>query len=174
MITRSGTPIALASVTKSRDRRERELQVGEAHEQPVRPAADVAGDEPHDRADHTREQRGGDADEQRDSGAVDQPAQHVTAELVGAEHVRGVAAGQPRRRLQPHEQVLGRRVVRRDDRGEHGSDGDGGEDGERDEGELVAQHGNGPRTPGEARHARRGHGLRGHRLLTRTRGSRIA
>ena len=69
------------------DAREREDEVGEPHQQVVDPAAVVAGDGADRRPDRRREDRDEERDPERGADAVDDPAQVVTAELVGAEDV---------------------------------------------------------------------------------------
>ena len=58
-----------------------------AHDRGVELAADIAGDEAERGADHEGEDHGQNADEQRQPPAIDQPRQHVAAELVGAERI---------------------------------------------------------------------------------------
>ena len=72
---------------------EGEHQIDEAHQQRVDPAAVVAGDGPDHDPDQRRDQRGADADGERDAAAVDQAAQLIPPQLVGAEHVRLPMAG---------------------------------------------------------------------------------
>ena len=50
-------------------------------------AADVAGQQPDDAAEHRAQERRGDAHDQRDARAVDDPRVDVAAEMVGAEPV---------------------------------------------------------------------------------------
>jgi hypothetical protein len=79
----------------------------------VEPAAEVSGQRPDrepDRPDDHRDQRD---DRQRDPRAVDDAAEHVAPDFVGAEEVR------PRRRLQHSLQVLEIGALRRDQRREH-------------------------------------------------------
>ena len=94
-------------------RRERQEDVGDPHQHRVEPAAEVAGERPDrepDRPDDDRDQRD---DRQRDPRAVDDAAEHVAPDLVGAEEVRAA------RRLQHRRQVLQVGVLRRDQRREH-------------------------------------------------------
>ena len=72
---------------QERQHRQRNHQVGEAHQQPVEPAAVVAGEDADDGADDGGEQRCRDPHQQRDPAAVEQPHQHIAAQLVGAERV---------------------------------------------------------------------------------------
>ena len=85
---------------------------------PSSPAAQIAAQDAQRRAD-----RAGDQDDQqrhaeRHARAVDDAAQHVAAQLVGAEQVRLCAAGEGRR-LQPRGQRRLERIVRRDLRREN-------------------------------------------------------
>jgi hypothetical protein len=54
----------------------------------VRPAAEVARDQPDQGAGGGAEQDGGDTDAKRDACSVRNPAEHVAPEIVGAEPVR--------------------------------------------------------------------------------------
>ena len=119
----------------------REEQVGDAHEDVVDVAAVEAGDRADRRPDRRREERDEDRDPERRADAVDDPAQVVAPELVGAEDVPALE----RRRLRE----AGRRIdvlevdlveaVRRDllreDRDEREQD----QDDEADDGGLVAE-----------------------------------
>ena len=72
---------------QDREAGQREDQVGEAHQQVVGVAAEVAGQRADRRSDHGREKRDEDRDPERRPDAVDDPAQVVAAELIGAEDV---------------------------------------------------------------------------------------
>ena len=61
----------------------RQHQIGETHQERVDRTAGEAGDEPDQRAEAERDQRGGEADGERDATAVDQTAQQIPAEPVG-------------------------------------------------------------------------------------------
>ena len=81
---------------EGRDDRDREEEVGEghqgvdrAHDELIHPAAHEAGQQPADRARRGGERGGGETHHQRGARAVEQPAQEVAAELVGAEQVPG-------------------------------------------------------------------------------------
>ena len=100
----------------SRMHRERQAGVGGAHQEGVEPAALVAGDHGDGDADDAGDEHDGERHEQRHAGAVDQAAEHVAAEVVGAEDVVRRAAGEPRR-LQAVGQVELLRVVRREQPG---------------------------------------------------------
>ena len=80
------------------ERRERQQGVGEDRDRPVDPAAAVAGDHAERRADDQADDDAGDADDQRDPGAVDAAGEDVAAEAVAAEpevgaRAEGVVAG---------------------------------------------------------------------------------
>ena len=64
-------------------------RVDEAADDLVEPAADEADDQPDRHAEHDRDADGEQRSIKRVRGAPDQPAQHVAAEIVGAEPVRG-------------------------------------------------------------------------------------
>ena len=71
------------------DAREGEHDVDEAHQHRVDPAPVVPGNGADQNADEGRHDGDADADHERDAGAVDEPAQLVPAQLVGAQPVRG-------------------------------------------------------------------------------------
>jgi hypothetical protein len=60
-------------------------EVGEPQQRRRHPAAEVRGGDADEGADHDRQQRGGEPDEQRDAAAPDRHEQHRPAEVVGAE-----------------------------------------------------------------------------------------
>ena len=79
-------------------------------------AAEIAGGEAQTRADQPRDQHHGDADQERDAGAVDHAREVVAAEIVGAEDMRPGAFVVPDRRNQPPRQFLRIGVVRSEQR----------------------------------------------------------
>ena len=91
---------------------EADQHVDGAHHQLVEPAAPAGGEGPDDDARHGTDDQGDGGDRHREPAAPHQPGQHVPAEVVGAEPVLAGGAGQP------VGQVLGRRVVGGDPRGE--------------------------------------------------------
>ena len=93
---------------QDREARQREDEVGEAHEAVVDRAAVVAGDGADEGADERREQRDDDRDAERRLDAVDDAAEVVAAELVGAEDVPVV---QRRRPVQAVDEVVERDLV---------------------------------------------------------------
>ncbi len=69
--------------------RERLHDVHRAHDRRLGRAPVVAGQEPQRRADDERDDDRGEADEEVDAGAVEQPRPDVPSELVGAQEVLG-------------------------------------------------------------------------------------
>ncbi len=69
-------------------RRQRDPEVGEAHQETVDPAAVEARERADHHSDERRQQRHAERDLQRDLAAVEHPRERVAAELVGAEPVR--------------------------------------------------------------------------------------
>ena len=84
----------------------RHERLDEPHDDPVGRAAEVPGEEAGEEPDRHADADGLDGGEQRQPGGVHQPAQHVTAEVVGAEEVAGRT-----RRQEDGPQVLRVRVV---------------------------------------------------------------
>ena len=77
------------------DRREREDEVGGAHDRSVHEPAEVAGDRPERAADRRGERDEQERQRERHARAVEDAAEDVAAELVGAEEVlpgRGLSA----------------------------------------------------------------------------------
>ena len=72
---------------EERQRRERDPEVGEAHEQTVEPAAVEARERADHHADARRQHRDPERDLQRDLSTVQHARQRVAAQLVGAEPV---------------------------------------------------------------------------------------
>ena len=96
---------------RQQHRRKRVEHVHRAHDRGIDAAADKTADD----AEHAADQRGNhdrhDAHQQRYAPAIDQPAQHVAAEFVGAEQVAA-----PAERFQPPDNALLVRIERRDQR----------------------------------------------------------
>src|SRR5439155_610196 len=72
--------------------------IGEPHDDLIDPAAEIAGDDAENGADEPRDDHGGEAYDHRDSGAEDEPREHVAPEVIGAEQVLLASARLPRRR----------------------------------------------------------------------------
>src|SRR3989304_6190064 len=112
---------------RQQDERERQLDVGQAHEHVVHPPAEVAGDEPDGHPEGPRNGHRGAPDQERDAGAVDDPRQDVAAQVVGPQQVHPPRGVLPARRPEPMDEVLlqgiGGRDQRRDD-GAHDDDED--------------------------------------------------
>ena len=99
---------------RQQDRGEGEEDVHQQRERAVEPAAAVAGDQPEQHAERARDADRDHADLEGDARAVEQAAEDVAAELVGAEPVeRGW-------RLQARAQIDLERIERRPERGRHG------------------------------------------------------
>src|SRR4030095_12324180 len=121
--------------------RKGELDVPQAHEEIVRPAPAVAGDEPprHAHPPPPRDEDGGDSPGERDARPVQEPAQHVAPEGVGAEGMARAPALRPHGRREPIEEAIlhgvGRRQRGREGRHHHRG-GDDAEPGQR--GQIAA------------------------------------
>jgi hypothetical protein len=92
---------------RQQDERERELDVGDAHEHARGPALDESGDEPKCSAHQRRQHDRAAANEQRQPRAVQDAGEKIAAELIGAEHVAGSA-----RRLEALREIGVERIVR--------------------------------------------------------------
>ena len=114
----------------------RELDVRDAHQDVVDAPARIARDEADDDAERAGQADGDHAHEQRDARAVDEPAQDVAADLVGAEDVAAVEAGG----LQALGDVLLVRAERREALGEDRGEQDDSERGGREPEDGVAPH----------------------------------
>ena len=79
-------------------------------------AAKISGDSAERAADQAGENHRRRADHQRDPRAVNNPAQHIAAEIVGAEQIGLQPVFVPARRAQPVLQGLRLRIARRDQR----------------------------------------------------------
>ena len=111
-----------------RQRRQREPGIGDAHDDLVDPAAQVARENAEHGADHAGEDHRGEAHHHRDPGAEDQPRQHVTAQLVGAKEMVHGAALLPERRMEARGQAAHLGIMRCQEIGEHRREGDDAED----------------------------------------------
>ncbi len=74
---------------RQQDERERELDVGQAHQDQIQPAPEVPGQHPDRNADHRGQEDRHEADRQRDTRPKQHPVEDVPAELIGAEEVVG-------------------------------------------------------------------------------------
>ncbi len=101
------------------DERERELDVGQAHQEVVDPAAEVAGDEADDHAEQARDEHRGEPDHQRDARAEDDAGEDVAPEVIGAERMQAPLLVLPARLLEALADVLLERIERRHERREH-------------------------------------------------------
>jgi hypothetical protein len=111
-------------------RREAEEHVHRPADDEIGGAADVAAGQSQDRARYQRDADARDGHAERDTTAVDRPAQHVTSEAIRAERMR------KRRRLERVGDLHLRGIVGRDDAGEdrqqdHDHDDRGAEEDER-------------------------------------------
>ena len=120
------------------EEREGHDRVEEAADDAVGPAAGPAGDRAERGAEDERRGDGDERDAEIDAGGDDDPAEHVAAELVGAEEMGG------RRRLQGGGRVGGERVVGNDPRPEHRHHQDRGEE---EQGEGVGRPHRPPERP---------------------------
>ena len=77
---------------------------------------------------NTGEDHRGEADHHRHPGAEDEPGQHVSAELVGAEQVFGGAARLPERRFEARRQAADLGIMGRQHVGEDRHEGNDEED----------------------------------------------
>ncbi len=102
-------------------------------------SAEIAADQAEADADQAGDQRGAEPDDQRDAGAVDDAAQVIAPERVGAERMRPAAAGAPDRLDQAGGQVLLIRIIRSDQRREHRDHDNDEQPGAADEQAAVAQ-----------------------------------
>ena len=111
------------------DDQDRQQDGGKGHpdfDQPrhdrIDPAAEIAGEQAEQRADHRRGGSRRYRHDQRDPRPVDQPREHVAPEVVGAEAMRGIGVGEAERRQARCHQILFERIVRRDPGREHRQD----------------------------------------------------
>ncbi len=124
-----------------------QLHVGDAHDQPVDGAAEIAGDQAEHDAERAGEQHAEHADRERNAQAIEDRGKHVAALLVGAEQERALAVGGPERRDPRIHQLQLRRIERilhgddgREDRRQEKQQGHGGCDhGEAGAAERIEQ-----------------------------------
>ena len=104
-------------------------------------AAEIAGEHAEHRADDAGDQHRGEADQQRNLRAVEQPRKVVAPELVGAERMRpgGLGAGVPDRRNELAGELLVVGIVRGDERRQQRHQHDDPEDGAADQQAPVAE-----------------------------------
>ena len=115
------------------DPRDREQQLGPAAQQAVGPAAYVAGREPERHADCEHDRDALDDRLQAAQAAVQQAAQHIAPERVGAEQVVRSRSGEEAR------EVLLERIVRRDQRCQQAGEDEQREEPERRDRDRPAQ-----------------------------------
>lgn len=113
-----------------------EEEVDDGHDDAIDFAPDVTGDEAGEHAESTGDEDAEEANGEGDAGAVDDAAEHILAEVVGAEGVFPTATFLPSGWLFGHAQILVEGVVGGDDRGK---DGDEGDEDEEDEAEQTSQ-----------------------------------
>jgi hypothetical protein len=161
---------------REQDERERQLDVGDAHDERVEAAAEVAPKDAERGPERAADDHRGEADEQRDACAVDQARQHVSAQRVGAEReLHDTGPVRCHRRLQAGDDVLAVRVLGGDARTRHRGHRDQQQHDDRQERPHLAHQA----APGACRGARRrlgraGGGRRGRGHESLTRGSRRA
>ena len=136
-----GRQAELGQVDRGEDDQQRQDRqgddaVGDAHQQIVEPAAEIAGHNADGGADDRREDGGHQPDQQRNPAAVEQAHQQVAAEFVGAQRVRQARALEDRAQVD----VADIGAQQTFDRGRKGGgqDEDDEDDG-RGHGEPVAQ-----------------------------------
>ena len=117
---------------------ERELDVAQAHQRVVRPAAVVAGEQPEADAQQARDHDGREADDQGDPCTIEEPARDVAAERVGAERVPRAAAGVPHGRREALDQAILDGVRGRQRGRKHGHQDCPADDDQPEDGALVA------------------------------------
>jgi len=91
-----------SSEQRQHEQRNADDRLEEPHQELVDPAADEPAREADQTADHGRDERAREGEIEHVAGAVDNSAEHVAAEDVGAEEVRAARAGvgQSRARLE--------------------------------------------------------------------------
>jgi hypothetical protein len=98
------------------ERREGEDRIHDAHEHRVRPAADNAGDQADRAPDRGSDENDDRAHRERDLRSHVEAGEHVPADIVGPHRVRR------RGRLQIGPDVQRQRILRPDERAEHGEE----------------------------------------------------
>ena len=100
-----------------------ELDVARAHEHIVEPAPVEAAEHAQGDPRRSRDDHGDESHDQGDARAIQETAQHVAAERVGAERMGGAAARAPHGRSQTLQQIVLERIGGRQHRGEEGGGG---------------------------------------------------
>src|SRR3990172_3129194 len=141
---------------RQQDERERQLDVGQAHEHVVHPPAEVAGDEPDGHPAGPRNGHRGAPDQERDAGAVDDPRQDVASQGVGPQQVHPPRGVLPARRPEPMDEVLLQGIEGRDQRRDDGAHDDDEDDRQAEQRRPPAGGGGGshscsPRAPARTR-----------------------
>ena len=139
------------------DEREGELHVGQSHDDVIPETPAHPGQEAEAGAYGAGHQHRGEPDQDRRLGAVDDPAQDVTTQLVRAEDGQRAVGGPARRTREAREQLLLVRIGRRDPPGHDRARGDHEEDHRADPGARRFQQDAGP-PPHAARRGQRGAG----------------
>lgn len=101
---------------RQQDKRERELNIHNAHDDHVGPFAEISGDRTKGHAQQPRADRAGKADQQRDAAAIHNPGENIPAKLIRPEEVLAGSAG-PDRARQLVIQILLRGIIGREDAG---------------------------------------------------------
>src|SRR5262249_52353887 len=112
--------------------------VGDAHDDLVDPAAEIAGDDAERRADGAGDDHGREADEGRNSGAEDQSREDIAPEMIGAEQILETAAALPGGWPETPPNTANLRIMGRDVAGEDGEQGDREQDERRDPWKIFA------------------------------------
>src|SRR5215472_17303629 len=110
------------------DEREGQLHVGEPHHGVIGYAAAHAGEEAEGGAREPCDEPGGEPDEARRAGAVDEPAQDVAAQLIRPQHGEGAVGRTGQRRSEAGEEALLRRIDGRQELRDGGAEADHYED----------------------------------------------
>ena len=89
---------------RQNQKRHRRLEVDQPQHDLLRPTAKMRRQKPHHGAEHRRDHGGAKRDAERHLDRYQQPAQHITPELIRAQRMHPAAAEQHRRR-QPRPQI---------------------------------------------------------------------
>ena len=120
---------------RQHEQREGHDGVGDAADDAIGPAAEIAGGDAGEPAHQKHQHDRGDRDEEIELGGDDHPAEHVATYLIGSEPVGR------RRRLERHRRVAGVGIVGNDERAERRGDHDQQEQPGREGGDRVfAEH----------------------------------
>src|SRR5437867_8695759 len=115
---------------------DRQRHIGDPHDERVHPATAVPRDHTERGSERAREHDSEERRDERDPRPMDDPAQDVASELVGAERTFGHAVGEPRRRRELESEVGRRRRLRRQVGRQHPDAHERGEDRERKDEDL--------------------------------------